>query len=320
MRVRSDDHHLSFDVMASTGLAEWTIGSVVITKLVELEFSGVVTSAVSENLDCATIEQVLAIPWLKPTWMNEANEVSASVHSFLIETPERRLIVDTGIGNGKHRASAGFNGLQTDYLQRLMQAGRPPDRVDGVICTHLHVDHVGWNTVFEDGQWVPTFGNAEYYFVDSEFDHWKRYADDPDGPLAYRTQWARDMVDGAAVFNDSVRPIADAGLARLVAPDASITPEVRLLASPGHTPGHVCVVIESEGQSAVITGDMMHSIYQIAHPEWSSVLDTDLDEARRTRQHQVAEWADSGTLVLGTHFGPPTGGHIVRDDDSFRLV
>ena len=144
-----------------------------------------------------------------------------------------------------------------------------------MICTHLHVDHVGWNTTLTDGEWKPTFANAEHYFVGSEFEHWKHYADDPEAPLAYRTQWARDMVDGAAVFDDSVRPVAEAGLVRFVEPGVHIAPGIRLAPSPGHTPGHVSVEIESEGERAVITGDMMHSVLQIARPDWSSVLDTD---------------------------------------------
>jgi glyoxylase-like metal-dependent hydrolase (beta-lactamase superfamily II) len=128
------------------------------------------------------------------------------------------------------------------------------------------------------------------------------------------------MVDGAAVFNDSVQPVVDAGLVKFVDSDAVIAPGIRLVPSPGHTPGHVSVMIESEGQTAIITGDMVHSIYQIARPEWSSVLDTDPNASRITRERLVGEWADSDVLVLGTHFGPPTCGHVHRDGSHYSLT
>jgi glyoxylase-like metal-dependent hydrolase (beta-lactamase superfamily II) len=302
-------------------IPQWNVGSIVIRKLVEFEFAGPVDNSLADSLDGASAEAILAVPWLKPMWLNDANEVTSGVHSFLIETPSQRLIVDTGVGNHKPRAAAFFNQLDTDFLRRLdEQAGWPADTVTGVICTHLHVDHVGWNTVLVAGEWVPTFQNANYYFVARDYEHWQAYAQDPAAAKAYRTQWARDMVDGAAVFNDSVQPVVAAGKARLVEPDAVITPGVRLLPSPGHTPGHACVLIESEGESAIITGDMMHSIFQIAHPDWSSVLDTDPDIARRTRQRFLSEWADKGTLMLGSHFGPPTGGELRRHGTSYQLA
>ncbi|UFS59791.1 MBL fold metallo-hydrolase [Subtercola endophyticus] len=309
------------DAGATTGADHWLIGEIPITKHVEMLYWSPLSPAIAQGWDSGSLEEVLAMKdWLEPTWMNEAGEIAAGVHSFLIETPDgKRLIVDTGIGNDKQRAAAMFSGLHTDFLDRLTEIGWSPETVDGVICTHLHIDHTGWNTILVDGEWRPTFPNARYYFVRSEYEHWKSYADDPEAGSGYTSDWARQMVDGAAVFNDSVRPIADAGLMELVQSDATIAPGVRLVPSPGHTPGHVCVVIESNGESAVITGDMAHSIYQVARPEWSSQLDTDMDQSRATRKRLVAEWADSGTLVLGTHFGPPTCGHVHSDGEHYRI-
>jgi glyoxylase-like metal-dependent hydrolase (beta-lactamase superfamily II) len=301
-------------------MEQWMIGDISIKKHVEMLFWAPLNPAITQAWDGGSFEEILAMAWLNPTWMNEAGEVGVGVHSFLIETPDgHRFIVDTGMGNAKKRISPMFADLDTDFLERLTAAGWPPESVDGVICTHLHIDHTGWNTNLVDGQWVPTFPNARYYFVGIEYDYWKRYAEDPNAGDNYQADWARDMVDGAAVFNDSVRPIADAGLMVLVEPDEAIAPGIRLIPSHGHTPGHVCVAIESNGQSAVITGDMAHSIYQIARPEWSSHLDTDMDESRVTRKRLVSEWADSGTLVLGTHFGPPTCGHVHREESGYRL-
>jgi glyoxylase-like metal-dependent hydrolase (beta-lactamase superfamily II) len=306
--------------MASEPLEQWNVGAIVVTKMIEMEGMSHVGGMVESALEGASLEEALAIPWLKPKWMDESDRIGGGVHSFLIETAGLRIVVDTGIGNDKPRVTPYFDHLQTDFLKRMELAGWPADSVSTVICTHLHVDHVGWNTTLTDTEWKPTFANAEHYFVDSEFEHWKHYADDPEAPLAYRTQWARDMVDGAAVFDDSVRPVAEAGLVRFVEPGVLIAPGIRLVPSPGHTPGHVSIEIESEGERAVITGDMMHSVLQIARPDWSSVLDTDPKQSRRTREELISRWADTSTLVLGTHFGTPTGGFIVRDGDSFRLV
>lgn len=301
-------------------MEHWMIGDISIKKHVEMLYWAPLTPAVAEAWGGGAFEEILAMQWLKPAWMNDAGEVGMGVHSFLIERPDgQRFIVETGIGNAKKRAAAMFADLDTDFLDRLATVGWAPESVDGVICTHLHVDHTGWNTNLIDGDWVPTFPNARYYFVGLEYEYWKRYAEDPSEADVYEVDWARDMVDGAAVFNDSVRPIADAGLMMLVEPDEVIAPGIRLVPSHGHTPGHVSVVIESNGQSAVITGDMVHSIYQIARPQWSSDLDTDKDESRVTRKRLVSEWAESGTLVLGTHFGPPTCGHVHREGSGYRI-
>ncbi len=158
-----------------------------------------------------------------------------------------------------------------------------------------------------DGRWPPTFPNATYYFVDQEYRHWERHDSfDP-------------MFDAAAVMSDSVRPIVDAGLATFVEPSAHLTPEVALIPSHGHTPGHVSVLIQSRGESAVITGDLMHTPCQIARPDWSSVFDTDQEAAAVTRQAFLERFADTPTMVIGTHFGTPSGCHIQRDGSTFRL-
>jgi glyoxylase-like metal-dependent hydrolase (beta-lactamase superfamily II) len=185
----------------------------------------------------------------------------------------------------------------------MASAGFPAESVDHVICTHLHVDHVGWNTRLVDGQWVPTFPNARYLFTDPEFQHWRQ---------------APDLM-GDDVFGDSVAPIAAAGLADLVAVDHVVDDTVRLVSTPGHTPGHVSVVIESQGQRAIITGDMTHTPLQIADPDLSSMFDTDPDEARATRRAVFGDWADGETLMIGTHFGTPTAGTMRPDGDGYCL-
>ncbi len=154
-----------------------------------------------------------------------------------------------------------------------------------------------------DGKWVPTFPNARYLLGRTEFEHWTAEGD----------------AEQQAILSDSVQPILDAGLAEFVALDHVISPEVRLVPTTGHTPGHVSVAITSEGQSAVITGDMSHHPCQLAHPDWSPSFDSDKQAAAVTRARMFAEWADKPILVIGTHYAGPTAGHVKRDGDAFRL-
>jgi glyoxylase-like metal-dependent hydrolase (beta-lactamase superfamily II) len=297
---------------------EWKIGDLTITKIEE-SVNSQGPELWTNALAGASREEMDAIEWLKPVFFSEAGQFSTSCHSFLVQTPDKRIVIDTCVGNDKKRAVAAFNLRDTPYLDRVRDFGWPLDEVDGVVCTHLHVDHVGWNTRLVDGEWVPTFPNAEYFFVRPEYDHWQHYATTPRVPGAY-TDWAYDMVDGVAVFEDSIKPIADAGLITFVEQDGTITPEMSLIPTPGHTPGHASVLIESRGESAVVTGDLMHFVCQISRPDWSATLDSDLKKAAETRQAFVERFADTDTLVLGTHFGTPTGGRIVRAGSSYRFV
>ena len=188
------------------------------------------------------------------------------------------------VGNDRPREITGGKPLATSFLQHLDEAGWSRDGVDAVVCTHLHVDHVGWNTMLENGTWVPTFPNARYFITRREYDFWS----------------AHDDEEQRTMLGDSVTPI-------------------RLTPSTGHTPGHVSVMIESAGERAVITGDMAHHPCQLAHPDWT--FGTGEPEAAvLTRSRLFAEWADQGILVIGTHFAAPTAGYVVRDGAAFRFA
>jgi glyoxylase-like metal-dependent hydrolase (beta-lactamase superfamily II) len=173
-----------------------------------------------------------------------------------------------------------------------------------VLCTHLHVDHVGWNTRLVNGKWVPTFPNARYLFGRKEWEHWSS---------------AQALHRDGDVMGDSVRPIIDAGLAELVDMNHALTPEVRLEPTPGHTPGHVSVRISSRGEEAVITGDLMHHPLQCAEPDLANNFDVDAAAARRTRRDFLARYSNKPVLVLGTHFAPPTGGWVVDAEQAWRF-
>jgi glyoxylase-like metal-dependent hydrolase (beta-lactamase superfamily II) len=285
---------------------KWRIGDVTITKIVEME----VTGGSRFILPQATYEEILPISWLQPHFADERGRLKMSIHALVIEAPDgtkngRRIVVDTCLGNDKEgRRIPTWNNLQLPFLGDLAAAGFPRETIDTVLCTHLHVDHVGWNTMLTGGKWVPTFPQARYLMGRVEFGHW-------------RAQHERE--DMAAVFADSVQPVADAGLVDLVETDHRICDEVSLVPTIGHTPGHVSVVIKSRGEEALITGDFMHHPCQIAHPEWCSLADSDPDEAHATRARMLAELASRPVLVIGTHFAGATAGRIVRDGDTYRM-
>jgi glyoxylase-like metal-dependent hydrolase (beta-lactamase superfamily II) len=277
----------------------WKIGRVKVTRLVEM----VLPIAPTFLLPEATPENLAPLHgWLKPHFLHDDGLVPLSIHTFLIESEGARILVDTCIGNDKPREHPEWNRRHSDFLERLAACGAPADAVDVVMCTHLLVDHVGWNTSWQEGRWVPTFPNARYLFGRQEWEFWQHEVD-PFGPEA------RD---------DSVVPILEAGLADLVETDHRVTSEVRLIPTPGHTPGHVSVLIESAGERAVITGDLFHHPCQFAHPTWQDVADVDTRLAASTRQTFMDRFSD-GTLVLGTHFAPPTGGRVVRDGTFYRF-
>ncbi|MEE9279539.1 MAG: MBL fold metallo-hydrolase [Myxococcota bacterium] len=279
-------------------MRRWKIGDVTITQVVELETASIGRMVLPQ----ATPELVRAIPWLSPHFIDGEGQLLFSVHALVVDSQDRRIVVDTCLGNDKERTFREWSRLSGPFLQDLAEAGAPRESVDLVLCTHLHVDHVGWNTMWVDGRWVPTFPNARYLFARKEWEYWK---DEPE--------------DFGPVVTDSVRPIVEGGLADLVEMDHKLNDEVWLEPTPGHTPGHVSVRIRSAGEDAVITGDMIHHPCQIANPDWSSAVDFDQEQSRVTRSEFLRRYAGQPVLVIGTHFVAPTAGRIVRDGDAYRL-
>ena len=282
-------------------MLSWQVGRVKISRVVEMELP--VPAGADIFLPQATAAELRKSAWLYPNFVGEDDRLKLSIHALLVEAPGLRLVVDTCIGNDRPRGITGGRPLATPFLQHLADAGWRRDSVDMVVCTHLHVDHVGWNTMLENGKWVPTFPKARYLIGKREFEHWSAEGDE----------------EQQAILGDSVKPIFEAGLAELVELDHRISPEIRLTPSTGHTPGHVSVMIESGGESAVITGDMSHHPCQMAHPDWSPVFDSDPKAAATTRARLFAEWADQPILVIGTHYAAPTAGRVRRDGAAFRF-
>jgi glyoxylase-like metal-dependent hydrolase (beta-lactamase superfamily II) len=277
----------------------WKVGKVKITKVVELETIG----STRFILPLATNEEIRKLPWLIPHFATEEGRLKMSIHSLIVETPGNRILVDTGLGNDKQgRSVPTWNNRDTPFLETLTTAGFPPDSIDTVLCTHLHVDHVGWNTRLAGGAWVPTFPKARYLFGKTEYEHWRDHSDTP---------------DRVAVFNDSVKPIVDAGRVELIASDARLTGEIAMIPTPGHSPGHMSIHITSDGVEGLLTGDVAHHPCQMAHLDWSSTADSDPVRSAATRRELFGRFADTPTLVIGGHFN---AGHIRRDGDAFKFI
>lgn len=281
---------------------KWQVGDVKITQVIEL----VATGGSRFILPDATRELIQTIEWLAPHFADPDGRLIMSIHALIVETGDCKIMVDTCLGNNKVRAIPGWNMRQGPFLQDIASAGYPREAIDTVLCTHLHVDHVGWNTMLDGDRWVPTFNNARYLIGEKEWAHWS--AEDA------------EQRRGDDILGDSVRPVFDAGLVDLVETSHKICDEVWLEPTPGHTPGHVSVRISSHGEEALITGDCMHHPCQIAMPDMCSNADSDQEMARRTRHELLKKYADQPILVIGTHFASPTAGHIVRDGDTFRLA
>ncbi|MEQ8859859.1 MAG: MBL fold metallo-hydrolase [Pseudomonadales bacterium] len=272
---------------------QWQVGNVTITRIVELQIAG----GTRFILPDATREACLQLDWMRPHFMDDAGNLVMSVHALVVDTGARRIVVDTCIGNDKQRSIPNWTNLQTSFLADLEAAGYPRESVDTVLCTHLHVDHVGWNTMLVDGRWVPTFPNARYLLAEKEWRHWDANDDDP-------------MNEN--VLDDSVRPVFEAGQVDLVDWKHQVCDEVSLEPTPGHTPGHVSVHIRSGGQEALITGDCIHHPCQMSRTDWCSSADTDQAQGRETREALLARYSDGDVLVIGTHFPTPTAGHVKR--------
>lgn len=280
----------------------WKIGDVEITRLVEVILRSPVETLFSDGTNEALAPY---FSWLKPNFIDEDNKLILSIHAFLIRAGGLNIIVDTCSGNGKKLPLfPEWNNLNTPFLENMARLGFPAESIDRVLCTHLHFDHVGWNTKLEGDQWVPTFPNARYLFGETEWGFWSVEEDHFD----------------TGCKEQAIMPVLDAGLADLVDSNHKINDEISLIPTPGHTPGHVSILITSKGEQAVITGDMFHHPCQMAKPALLDIGDVEHDRAEQTRIDFMNTYSDGKTLILGTHFATPTSGKIVADGDGYRFV
>ena len=289
--------------MAIEHLRTWTVGDVEITRIVEVWNW---EDDIGMALAGAGPELVKSQPWLLPHYATPEGRMFINFQAFVIRSGDRRIMVDTCIGADREREFPVFTHLQTSFLEDLQSLGIAPGDIDTVLCTHLHFDHVGWNTRLVDGRWVPTFPNARYLLGRREYAHWMHLRD-------------TGGYHGINHLADAVDPVVDAGLVDFIDASHEVAPGVTLLPTPGHTPDHVSVLIRSQGQQAVITGDMMHHPIQVSLPEHPATFDMDAPAGIATRVAFVERFRDQPVLVIGSHFSDPGAGYIVADGPCCRL-
>ena len=280
----------------------FTVGDMTIHRIVEDEgvfrpaldtFVGITPELLADNRG-----------WMQPAALDAQDMLILCFQSYVVRTPHHTILVDTCVGNDKPRPGRPQWNMKSDdrYMRSLAQHGLGVGDIDFVMCTHLHVDHVGWNTRLENGRWVPTFPKARYVFGQREYDHWtEQHAKTPVAP-----------------FEDSVLPVVNANRADLVPDNFQIGDHVRLLPTPGHTPGHVAICFGRGGDEAVMSGDLMHSPLQTRYPELSAIFDTDKARAASTRRTFLERYCDTETLCCTAHFPSPSVGRIKRWGDGFK--
>lgn len=280
------------------------LGEVTISRVVEIDRSSWATSSMLPESTPDAIARHLG--WLRPHFFDEAaGDIGSRIQTWVVRTPRHTVLIDTGVGNDKRReGSPAWHMRRGSYLEDLAAAGVNPEDVDLVVCTHLHADHVGWNTRLVDSRWVPTFPRARYVIVGEEWGFWRHERDRGSEP--------------SGCVEDSVMPIVADGRAVLVDADHVIEEHLRLEPWPGHTPGHACVRLQTSGGEAVFAGDLMHRVVQVAEPQWNSRFCYDGPRARASRCRFVERHADTGTLIFPAHF--PVPGFIVRVPGGFRFA
>lgn len=281
---------------------KFSVGDLIIHRAIEQEsaffpalemFPQLTTELLAENR--AWLHQARA--------MDEADVLILCFQSYIVRTPHHTILIDSCIGNDKQRPARQNWHIKTDdvYMRALIAAGVTPADIDYVMCTHLHVDHVGWNTRLENGRWVPTFPKALYVFGKSEFDYWSE----------------QNETEPVPPFGDSVLPVVEAKKAEIVGNDFVIGDHVRILPSPGHTPGHVAFTFGKGRDDAVFCGDLMHTPLQTLYPELSPKFDVDPAQSAVTRRNFLERYCDTDTLCCAAHFPSPSVGKIKRKKNSF---
>ena len=285
-----------------TETQRWTVGDATITSIVEDEIEHIPPEFFFPE---ATAAAVATHPWVLEDFADADGNVGLRVQALVVEHAGRTVLVDPCVGNFKTLAMPFWANQDWPFMERFAAAGYAVETIDTVLHTHVHADHVGWDTHLVDGTWVPTFTNARHLYTAGELEFGRITIDHP-------------MM--AETYRESIQPILDAGLADEVADDADLGAGLRLESTPGHTPGHVSLWIESAGERALISGDFVHHPVQCAEPTWSETGDTDADQARATRHRMLTLAAETGVLFIGTHFPNRPAGRVRVDGDVWRFV
>jgi glyoxylase-like metal-dependent hydrolase (beta-lactamase superfamily II) len=285
------------------------IGDIPVARVVEAEGPFAAVDFLLPAFDSSLLKKHA---WLQPAFVDEHNRVMMSFHSYVLRTPHHTIFIDGCVGDDKERPlRPTWHRKKSDFLARLAAAGARPEEIDIVFCTHLHADHVGWNTQLRDGRWVPTFPNARYLFSRVEYEHWER---------EHRAALARgEAAPNHGSFADSVLPVMDAGQADLVASEHQIEAGLHLEPAPGHTPGTCLLHARSRGAHGIFSGDVLHTPVQLADPGLSSRFCSDTELSARTRLALCERVADTSVFLFTGHFPAPSATRIVRKGGGFSV-
>ena len=287
-------HTLEFNLYM---IETWTVGETKITKIEELVESVDGSTIVTQ----ASLEKVKRHDWLFPHYADAEGNLLFSIHAFIIEHNGLIIVVDTCLGKGKLSSVPRWSEITTSFFEDFKSAGFDALNVDFVLCTHLHEDHVGWNTIRKGERWEPTFPNAKYLFSEVEWNHWS------------------ESEYSECILKASIEPLVQNDLKYLITPPYQLTNGLTLVPTPGHTPGHISIEIVSMNEKAVITGDVMHSPVQCCEPKWEGASDVDPKMATDTRLEFLKRYESEGALILGTHFPTPSAGKIKRYGNAWRF-
>ncbi len=281
----------------------FTVGELTIHRIVEQEIPFTDPFEFIPGLTPEVLEENRA--WMEPAALDPATgKLVLCFQSYVVRTPDHTVLVDSCVGNDKDRATRPTWHMKKDdaFMRGLAAAGLSVGDIDFVMCTHLHVDHVGWNTRLDNGRWVPTFPNARYLFSEREYAYWI-------------DQHAKAPI---ACIADSVIPIVEAKRADFITSEHALDDHVRLLPTPGHTPDHFAVLLGRGGKDAILTGDLIHSPIQARYPELSMRADYDPKQAAVTRRSFLDRVCEGGTLCCTAHFPSPSTGRFTRWGNGFR--
>ncbi len=282
------------------------IGDIAIARIEELSGPVFGPESLIPDWNLAAVQEHMH--WLQPGHYDAVSgNLVGSFHSWLLKTRHHTILVDTCVGNDKDRPHfERFHRARHPWMENLRAAGFAPEDIDIVMCTHLHVDHVGWNTRLENGRWVPTFPKARYLFSRADRDYW-----DP------ATGGHSAMAMNDVIFNDSVLPVIESGQADLVEGIHEIEAGIEIHPAPGHTPGNIILKAASRDARGIFAGDCLHHPIQLYHPEWNASVDEDKPLAHKTRRALLEECAERHSLLLPAHFAAPHVAYIKRAGNAF---
>lgn len=267
-----------------------------IWRIIETESEGCIPTDTFPKAERASIVENKG--WLYPYYIDARDNFIMATQSFVIKNKDSIVLVDGGVGNGKARYTQWANKLQSDFLANLRNCGFTEDSITAVFTTHFHMDHVGWYTYSKNNEWVPTFPNAQYYFVKNEYDYWKNNVNPKN-------------LDNNIALLDSVEPVVLANKATFVPNNFRFNENIYLEPAPGHTPGHVLIHIESAREHVIIAGDVLHHPIQFNKPNWTAdYYDVDTEQALKTRVDFINKYANTETIIIGHHFASHPAGLI----------